>query len=1031
MEVSFDSDISWTIVPEHFELSHVSIGMLFSHDSASSPWQAFISLDGIVAIEDIDLSVSGEINIGEISSLNLEIAARERSGTSPSALLDRFLGPGSSTQIDTKLQLPNGVTIPDSTENPFDASLLLLKDSSGWYISQLDAKLFWQEIFWRPVAAVDISLTQLYFQLNANRGITQNTESPSATPLVYSGALGGSLSLYGLPLGVVVTYQSATPPATSLTVLTCVIEDGAYVSLQDIASDSLLNPAGATSGHDLYGQAVLAQTPDSVPVDLTLCSSRVWGSQRECVLCFGGLTLSRLQLKAGFELDWQITTQLTVTGMGLFFDITNPTSQDKTATSMKGYAYGQIVLANGITVFAFVAGVSNPSASQFVLGLSASYDPTAPLGKSPQQIIRDTKMIGTLVPDTDWSLPDSSPPTASVQNTLTSLNAQLSMQIMQMPDPEAVDQYLTTIASIVISLNVSGSWRIFDTVDLNQVALNVVVVPGNASKALETSYYGQLLGLVSADLTTVSGTRYIVVLNARIERSPQQPLLFSATISVSYPGETDAGMTLSTFFKMPLSGLDQVNVTDNANIQNVPTDLSAKPQDVLNEPAAECSLVVSKASGSWVLEKITAQFRQSETWEIIPDKISVTKSMLSLIITNPRQAAIRKIQFVAQTTLTIGSQIDITAGVAVSGTGNDGILTIVISVGRFQEIATTLVGTPLIPDGCSAFDSGYAFVLTITCIKDGNGQYRLASLSVSATAMPETPWVLGPISIQNLSLIASISAINTTSRKSSIVFYGEAAISGNPVSLNITFTDTPQLDIAISADNPNPVQATDVAALFLTGGLSPSNNLEPPSITADTGLSDYATRKTNNITLTFKRNTSWYADSLSLNIDSGDRQWDLVSPVLYAHDLSLSLILSGLSASTKQLTVNLGLMFGFRLRDGSGTGEVPCTAVATSKNLTINFDMTQCSLPQFLYVATAGYWNPPDALDLQAITPDLLILDFDWDDGKGTFRAICPDWNLTESLPKLAGMKSPSLVAEVKRTGSGFEATGSLKGDAM
>ena len=147
--------------------------------------------------------------------------------------------------------------------------------------------------------------------------------------------------LYNIPMAVVITYQSKT----TTTVLTCTVDDDASICLQDIAADSLLNPTpGPTktpTPHDLNQEAHNNQVPDSVPVDLTWCSSRIWGTQRFCILNFTASELAQLQLKANFELDWQVTSQLTITGMGTYFDITNPTSSDKSSV-IKGYAYGSV-----------------------------------------------------------------------------------------------------------------------------------------------------------------------------------------------------------------------------------------------------------------------------------------------------------------------------------------------------------------------------------------------------------------------------------------------------------------------------------------------------------------------------------------------------------------------------------------------------------------------------------------------------------------------------------------------------------------
>ena len=341
IEIDFASDLNWPLVQNRVELSKVPLGLILDHGLAAGLWNAILDVNAVVSIDDVSLEVAGQLSVGDVSSTNLRVRAGARSGIAPGDALNRFIGAGTGAQLESQFELPSTTTLPDEDKDPFEAVLTLQKDASGCYLENASATLFWQQEYWYPTDGINISLQELYFEFIAKRELVPANENPSDMPLAFSAAFGGSITLYNIPMAVVITYQSKT----TTTVLTCTVDDDASICLQDIAADSLLNPTPdptkTPTPHDLNQEAQINQVPGSVPVDLTCCSSHIWGTQRFCILIFTASEPAQLQLKANFELDWQVTSQLTITGMGTYFDITNPTSSDKSSV-IKGYAYGSV-----------------------------------------------------------------------------------------------------------------------------------------------------------------------------------------------------------------------------------------------------------------------------------------------------------------------------------------------------------------------------------------------------------------------------------------------------------------------------------------------------------------------------------------------------------------------------------------------------------------------------------------------------------------------------------------------------------------
>ena len=128
VEVDFASDLNWPIIQDRVELSEVSLGLILEHTLAAGPWNATLDINAVATIDDVNLEVAGQVSLGDVSSIDLRIRARTRSGIAPEDALNKFVGAGTDAQVDSLFELPPTATLPDDDQDPFEASLELQKD---------------------------------------------------------------------------------------------------------------------------------------------------------------------------------------------------------------------------------------------------------------------------------------------------------------------------------------------------------------------------------------------------------------------------------------------------------------------------------------------------------------------------------------------------------------------------------------------------------------------------------------------------------------------------------------------------------------------------------------------------------------------------------------------------------------------------------------------------------------------------------------------------------------------------------------
>ncbi|KAF2689392.1 hypothetical protein K458DRAFT_427565 [Lentithecium fluviatile CBS 122367] len=1029
LSIQFAANMSWALIPERIEIDSVSLQLQVSREAPTLPWHAQVMVKGDLLVgTDTAVNVSGRASITETVDLSLTISATPLSSVALDAILPRLLGTDKPVPYP-EAELPPSLTFPTPGEPSFEVQLHLCKDGSGWFIEQAHAKLFPLMSQWGPPEQPNVFISSLFFLYDSKRDSSDIILPARARAFKHVFLFGGSLSLYGASLDASVIYQSEVATTT----FTCILNGNKQVSLQDLVSDAIINPPGAMSAHNLGTAATAMPIPDSVPVDLDWGKLRMSGENKMCILDFKESELKRVRVKADFDVQWSVARspllpKLELINMGVLFDITNPIAADKT-TLVRGYAYGKVLVAD-VSVFAFVAGIASPVARSFEIGLSVSSDPGSALGVGPQSIFGD--ILGKPVPASDWKLPLSFPEDAAVERVLegsTSAEAFMSLRVSQ-TIPETEDkEFKNQIEAIKASIGVHGEWELLPGVKLQSVVFSILAIPPVGTNE-QASYYAELAGEASGTLTSVDNTIYTVVLTACLQRSVDQSLRFQISVS-AYLDKPEQSMPLSQFLKTGLIGLDKIDVLQDPSAKAVPSGLPTQPLQLMSLPAASCSLTVAKKDTSWEIDRLKARLEQNSPWIIVPEKLKVTRSCLELEILRPR-AVDRMIRFFASATLTINSSINIDASISIEKFENsEDSLTLIVQSGSLPSILQQVVGFSIdVPETCPVLHSGYVFELKIVCkYSQKDSSWKIRTVSVCIWATPGTTWSLGGLVITDLLAEAFFDNIGTPESTTSLCFKGNATFLGTVAELRMTYS--PQIMVVSLG---TAVKATQIVGAFIPEGLNASS-LSKLLLPESTGLSRYQDISTADAKLTFKYQGSggWQPDTISVSLHSSDT-WTLATDMLKATGLDLNIMLSGISSTKKELRALLQLKFEFKLPPPSEKcGTLLCSLVATENMLQGTINTTDCSLPRFLYVATAGFWIAPDWLDFPAITPQSLKMTIDFKKSTAEFLALCRDWSLAKTIPRLVSINGLGLRVSVRvsRPSSQFSASGTISGKAI
>lgn len=411
---------------------------------------------------------------------------------------------------------------------------------------------------------------------------------------------------------------------------------------------------------------------------------------------------------------------------------------------------------------------------------------------------------------------------------------------------------------------------------------------------------------------------------------------------------------------------------------------------------------------------------------ILPGKLTFIDAKLALRITNPRSDK-RQITFAAEATLKISEETKLMAAVvAVNPGSKDGLIQFTLTGGSAQNVKRTLLGndfTDKLPTDI-VFEPGYDFQLQLIFKKIESGAFMLKSVELSLNAT--VSWQLGSLTIRQLSLKAKFMDLDSPNPSKSVIIEGLLDIGKLPVKVSATLRNSTELLFNFASAIP----PTSAVAVFVPGGLDSDGVLQAPDVTAASGFGDYKTKSQIDIYVIFLKNTSgsWKPSTLTLAL-SHDSKWFLINGLLWMEGLNFSLVLENISSKKPTLSVQLFANFAWKNhKPPPDAKSLPTTLTATKRDLNITLKTKDCTLPDFLYVATGGLWDPPEALDFPLVTPQSLQLVLSWDDKTAKIVINWDDWSVVKTLPKIASIKEPTLQAGLFKEMSHVSAKGEIKG---
>lgn len=491
------AQMNWSPV-EHLNLTDIGIFVRVYREGnkTEDSWKYNLSLKARMLVKETPVSVLVKIKIGDVSRAELTITADPWRGLTAHTFLSELVANDDSSKpiaFETQVppSLPGSDHLTKSTASPLSASIVISKtDVSGWGIASVDLIVAMPGFSWSPIKNHPVSLQDLRFELHVAKktkvvtgtagtaGSTGTAGSPGSWD--FSGAVGATLSMrkghFLIPVSI--SYDSKS----KVTEIKGTLPDGIYGQLDAIAMDPCINPKGG-GFMKLNENANKSPAPESSPLQLSKISSGYTGKNRGLLLRFDKTTLTRARFNAEYTGEkWELTSDLTITDLGIMFDIENP--RDTKTRSISGYVFGKATIQKKTELFAFVAGVSDPKRLELWVGFSIMHDPNGTLGAKPTELISDSQFAGesaaansTGAPDAEkWKVhfpvkPDS---------VLKSLEAKLLVKFLKVKPDESAGggspekKSKTTLSQIKVQLAAEGTWEIWDGLSLVDLHLNVL-----------------------------------------------------------------------------------------------------------------------------------------------------------------------------------------------------------------------------------------------------------------------------------------------------------------------------------------------------------------------------------------------------------------------------------------------------------------------------------------------------------------------------------------------------------------------------
>lgn len=1025
---AFAGALDWEIIPNKLKLQNLALGFRAQRETGQSTWESRFQFRGDIGFGSpgVIATAEGRLDVRDVASLlSLDFSVTARGCAAGLELVD-FLS-GTALNANATAELPPSMSFAGAKKNPFSARLDLAREGGTggtWALASAVVRILWSDPFWVPGDVSTIYLQDLFFRFAIVRrkagGAVPPAETRSDGNFDYALLIGGSLVLQDLLVSASLKYASESKTFTLL----CALPEAGVGTLQDLLCYEALNPPGAKEGHDIVKAGSARPVPEAVPVDLAWCD-KAGGSDRKLVLCFQEATLTRLQLSAALGQPWQVSDKVTVTNMGIFFDIENPRALNGTTTRIRGYAYGTVDIGS-LRVNGFVAGVSDATQSAFLLALSAELDPAAPLKHKPEGVFGalDQKISGVAA---TYVLPESFPSSGSVTAVLAAVEAKVVLQLSQ---AKVREEYKVSLDGVAASLTVAPRWLIFPGVELESVGIGFISTKKLAADNTTTwAYMAELSGKVSSAQATASSAAYSVVLTARVFGESSEASKFTASV-VAYLAQPDKPAPPNDILQMDFVGLAGVNVLaestgKEAAAITMQPDMP-RPDQVLTSASARCTLSVVKGAEGWYLDELDAFLDWPKPWTILGGKVTISDTQVGLKITQPRNPSERTMEYYVTTTVTLGA---VRLSGRLSATQQDGgsvLLIKLAATNSFQGILQHLTGSRLtLPPGSPiSGDVGpFLFSVGLECVRLPGKDLKLSRLTVDMVAgasATEAIWRLGPLEIRSLLLRAIITNPTSSDRTIRLSFRGTATMAGSPFDLDVLYGDS-KLEV-----QPSSYCSLKTASTVFLGPAGLTKDMVP-SLPGATGLEDYLVRRGDGTAvrlLASYRGGAWTWDELAL-VASTSRSWQLVDGVLQARGLSARFAMRQPASEARQLLLVLHADFVSTGPKGV-VRTVPCDLTATMRQLEAAIDTSACTLPSFVYVGTAGFLALPDWMDFPVITPRSLYLHFNWLEGRGGFTALCGDWNLTKYFDGFVAVERPTLDVAMTRQRGSITASGRI-----
>ncbi|KAI5357434.1 Putative immunoglobulin-like protein [Septoria linicola] len=1034
---SVEDFVHWPIIPGRLDVQNVFLGLGLSRTSQKDGFEVEASVRGrLLVANHAYLGVAGTLALARESKVTLTVSAETLSGATARDLIETVIDSKGADQAIGAVASPPSLVYPSDVDSAaFAAQLVLLRDKATqtWKVFSMAVHLELWGLPWQPVSGVPIWLEQIWFGLDMLRGV-QNEWT-------YSGQAGGLLHLGGADFVAMIHYDSKE----KITTVRGQILRDSMASLSQVAKDPLVNPSTPGVEHDLVAAATSSPAPLSSPIEMSMIEFDSSELDKHCTLEFSETGLTRMTLSLDFASEWNLGDRLLMADLGLYFSIEDPLAKMGSKPEIAGYIHGMVTLTNKVQLNAFVLGVSKANASVFRAVLSIEYDPRASLGQTPRDVLYDSSTFAfSNITSTGWVMPSSAPSDLSPEGALTSMEARLSVGVLQLPDPADSKRFVTSVTDVAVTLQSLSGWMVFEGLITAQVQLSCLVQPESADGKRPLTYLFLISGSVTSPATTVTTTRYALHVSAALRKAADSASMIEATVTATQSGNETSSAAPDHFLQMQAFGGYAYKPAGTPEASLVPIDYPTSPTQLMADAKASCSIKASQTAGetTFSLKEITFSLtadlsRPGKEWIIMADSLAVTQANLSLRMTNPRDRQKRVVTFIASATTRIGKAVPgkytmVNATFIAHTAPSGSMLQVVVTSGGLKQILTTMLGSST--DYSNAIDGSpltldnAEFVANMILAKDsGTGAYRLKQFSV--VMKTKLAWSLGPVTVTDLALSATYTDWDASHKASKFEFTGNALLGDLVCSVALVKETDGALSVTAVAGSISPNK------LLLQTSSKEFKDFETPSLPEESGLESYQSGVAGGVRLVFpKMNNSWKLDQVHFMIVSRNTKWNIRGDYLTFTGLELGIQVKNIATSKTSLSAYLNASLEFLVLRGSGARQtITWRMEATLHELTGSAKLETCNLPQLAYTLTAGYLELSElcsGASWPSVLPDKITLVVNWDAGKGTLDAIYHDWALPSVLKHLLTMQHPTIHLDIHRALGSTWGGGELSGTA-